>query len=68
MALTDELTIRPIGPDAVAEGLALTVEASWNQTAEDWAFFLAHAMMFGVDVTEKRNEIPRDCPTEVKMS
>ena len=48
MALTDELTIRPIGPDAVAEGLALTVEASWNQTAEDWAFFLAHAMVFGV--------------------
>ena len=36
------LTIAPLGLDAVAEGLALTVEAGWNQTAEDWAFFVSH--------------------------
>jgi len=48
MGLTDELAVVPIGPGAAAEGLALTVEANWNQTAEDWAFFLAHAMAFGV--------------------
>ena len=48
MGLTDELAVPPLGADALAEGLALTAEVSWNQTAEDWAFFLAQAMVFGV--------------------
>jgi GNAT superfamily N-acetyltransferase len=47
MAPIDELTIRPVGPDAAAEGLALTVETDWNQTAEDWAFFISHGTVFG---------------------
>jgi GNAT superfamily N-acetyltransferase len=47
MAPIDGLTIRPVGPDAAAEGLALTVETDWNQTAEDWAFFISHGTVFG---------------------
>jgi GNAT superfamily N-acetyltransferase len=47
MAPIDGLAIRPIGPDAAAEGLALTVETNWNQTAEDWAFFISHGTVFG---------------------
>lgn len=43
----DELTISPIGPDAAGEGLALTVEANWNQTLDDWAFFIAQGTVFG---------------------
>jgi GNAT superfamily N-acetyltransferase len=47
MAPIDDLVIRPIGPDAVGEGLALTVEANWNQTVDDWAFFIAQGTVFG---------------------
>lgn len=47
MALIDELAIQRIGPEALAEGVGLTVEANWNQTAEDWAFFIAHGTVFG---------------------
>ena len=47
MALTEQIAIRRIGREALAEGMALTVEANWNQTAEDWAFFLTHGTVFG---------------------
>jgi GNAT superfamily N-acetyltransferase len=47
MALIEAVTIQPVGPDAAAEGLALTVEANWNQTAEDWAFFISYGTVFG---------------------
>jgi GNAT superfamily N-acetyltransferase len=48
MVPTDRVAIEPLGPDAAAEGFALTVEAGWNQTVEDWAFFLKHGTVFGV--------------------
>jgi GNAT superfamily N-acetyltransferase len=48
MAPTDELPIRVLGADAVAEAFALTVEVGWNQTAEDWAFSIAHGTVYGV--------------------
>lgn len=41
------LTVGPLRADAAAEGLALTVEANWNQTADDWAFFIAHGTVYG---------------------
>ena len=47
MGPIDGLTIRPVGPEAAAEGLALTVETNWNQTAEDWAFFISYGTVFG---------------------
>ncbi len=47
MEPTDVVAIEPLGPDAAAEGLALTVEAGWNQTVADWAFFLRHGTVFG---------------------
>jgi GNAT superfamily N-acetyltransferase len=47
MARIDELAIERIGTDALTEALALTVEANWNQTADDWAFFFVHGTVFG---------------------
>lgn len=47
MAPIEAVTIQPVGPDAAAEGLALTVEVNWNQTAEDWAFFISYGTVFG---------------------
>ncbi len=46
MAPIDALAIERIGPEALAEAAALTVEINWNQTAEDWAFFVAHGTVF----------------------
>ena len=47
MARTDELAIERIGTEALPEAVGLTVEANWNQTADDWAFFFAHGTVFG---------------------
>jgi GNAT superfamily N-acetyltransferase len=47
MAPIDQLAIERIGPEAVAEAVGLTAEANWNQTAADWAFFIAHGTVFG---------------------
>ena len=47
MVPTEGLTIAPLGLDAITEGLALTVEAGWNQTSEDWAFFVSHGTVLG---------------------
>jgi GNAT superfamily N-acetyltransferase len=43
MASIDEPAIGPLGAHDLGAALALTAEAGWNQTGEDWAFFLAHA-------------------------
>ena len=42
------LALVPSDADDVGGGLALSGEAGWNQTAEDWAFFIAqgHALGF----------------------
>jgi GNAT superfamily N-acetyltransferase len=47
MAPTDQLAIGCIGPEALPETIGLTVEANWNQTSDDWAFFVAHGTVFG---------------------
>jgi GNAT superfamily N-acetyltransferase len=47
MAPIDELAIERIGREALPEAVGLTVEANWNQTADDWAFFFAHGTVFG---------------------
>ncbi len=43
----DGLAIGQLGPAAVAEALGLEVEVGWNQTADDWAFCIAHGMVYG---------------------
>jgi len=47
MAGIDELAIARIGTEALPDAVALTVEANWNQTADDWAFFFVHGTVFG---------------------
>ena len=47
MAPTDQLAIGRIGPEVLAEAVGLTAETNWNQTADDWAFFVAHGTVFG---------------------
>ena len=47
MAPTDELAVARIGLDALAEAVDLTAEANWNQTADDWAFFVEHGIVLG---------------------
>lgn len=48
MATTDAsnppagIRVRDLGPDDIHAGLALSAEAGWNQTAEDWAWMIQH--------------------------
>jgi GNAT superfamily N-acetyltransferase len=49
MAATDVMF--DIGELSIADapaGLALSDEAGWNQTIEDWAYFLEHGIVFGM--------------------
>ena len=48
MAASEALAIEPIGAGDVASGLALSDAAGWNQTAADWAFFIAEGNAIGV--------------------
>ena len=48
MASSDVLAIEPLALDDVAGGLALSDAAGWNQTADDWAFFIDAGAAFGV--------------------
>ena len=41
MASSDVLAIERLGRDDVAGGLALSDAAGWNQSADDWSFFIA---------------------------
>jgi GNAT superfamily N-acetyltransferase len=47
MAPIDQVAIQRIGTEALAEAVVLTVEANWNQTADDWTFFIGHGTVFG---------------------
>jgi GNAT superfamily N-acetyltransferase len=47
MARIDELAIERIGTEVLPDAVALTLEANWNQTADDWAFFFVHGTVFG---------------------
>ena len=48
MAGSEALAIERLGLGDVAGGLALSDAASWNQTADDWALFIAGGAAFGV--------------------
>ena len=43
----ETLTARTLGPDDVADALALSDAAGWNQTTEDWALFIGQGCVFG---------------------
>ena len=46
MASIDGPAIVPFEARDAADALALTAEGGWNQTAEDWAFFLANGTVY----------------------
>lgn len=48
MAPTDLASPRPLDSTALPGCLALSAEAGWNQTAEDWSVFFARGTVFGV--------------------
>jgi GNAT superfamily N-acetyltransferase len=48
MAATDHGTAIQLGLRDVQAALALSFEAAWNQTEEDWRFFLDHGTVLGV--------------------
>src|SRR5947208_992421 len=48
MASSDVLAIERLAADDVAGGLALSDAAGWNQSADDWSFFLSAGAAFGV--------------------
>jgi GNAT superfamily N-acetyltransferase len=48
MAATDHGTSVRLGPRDALAGLALSDEAHWNQTEDDWRFFLNHGTVLGI--------------------
>ena len=48
MASIDALQLRPLREDSTAGCMALSAEAGWNQTADDWALFMRHGTVFGL--------------------
>ncbi|PDT89137.1 GNAT family N-acetyltransferase [Bradyrhizobium sp. Y36] len=48
MAGTDGAPILKLGTDDAIAGLALSTEAHWNQTDEDWRIFLREGIVFGI--------------------
>ncbi len=48
MALSEALTPVTLGPDGVLDCLALSDEAGWNQTADDWHLFVRQGRVFGL--------------------
>ncbi|HEX4233531.1 MAG TPA: GNAT family N-acetyltransferase [Caldimonas sp.] len=48
MAPSEALAIDRLGVGDVDAGLRLSDAAGWNQTAEDWAFFIARGTAFGI--------------------
>jgi GNAT superfamily N-acetyltransferase len=48
MAATDHGTAIQLGVQDVLAALALSGEAGWNQTEDDWRFFLTHGTVLGI--------------------
>ena len=48
MAPSDALAIERLGPADIDAGLRLSDAARWNQTADDWSFFIRHGAAFGI--------------------
>ncbi len=48
MASTDALPLAPLGKRDIAGCMALSAEAGWNQTPDDWTLFLDRGTVFGL--------------------
>jgi ribosomal protein S18 acetylase RimI-like enzyme/GNAT superfamily N-acetyltransferase len=48
MASTEALQLVSVGEEKIAGCMALSAEAGWNQTADDWALFMRRGTVFGV--------------------
>ncbi len=48
MACTDAVQFGPLRETDIAGCMALSAEAGWNQTSEDWALFLRHGTVLGL--------------------
>jgi len=48
MASTEALHLTPLAEDDIPGCMALSAEAGWNQTREDWATFVRHGTVFGL--------------------
>lgn len=48
MAATDAVDVIGLGVGDAPDGLALSMEARWNQNEADWRFFLSNGIVFGV--------------------
>jgi GNAT superfamily N-acetyltransferase len=48
MVSSEVVAFERLDPGDVAGGLALSDAAGWNQSADDWSFFIAAGMTFGV--------------------
>ena len=46
--------IRPLGEADLAGAAALSAEAGWNQTAEDWQLLIAGGLSFGLEAPDGR--------------
>jgi hypothetical protein len=48
MASTEALQLTPLAEDRIPGCMALSAEAGWNQTPDDWAVFLRRGTVFGL--------------------
>jgi GNAT superfamily N-acetyltransferase len=48
MASTDALQLSALGTQSLSGCMALSAEAGWNQTEDDWALFMRHGAVFGL--------------------
>src|SRR5215467_6829198 len=48
MASTDAGQLRRLAEDDITDCVALSAEAGWNQTIEDWLLFLRHGILLGL--------------------
>jgi GNAT superfamily N-acetyltransferase len=48
MASTEALPLTPLSEDAISGCMALSAEAGWNQTPDDWAMFVRRGTVFGL--------------------
>jgi ribosomal protein S18 acetylase RimI-like enzyme len=54
MASTEALQLGGLSEASIAGCLALSAEAGWNQTADDWALFMRHGTVFGLPDADGR--------------
>lgn len=54
MASTDELQLEQLAEEDIAGCMALSAEAGWNQTPDDWALFMRDGTVFGLPDADGR--------------